>query len=208
MTEGQDLPRVRHDKQTCERHLVTKGSMQPAALPFRGAPVCRRSPRRLPFLRCGVWHWCPSLGILHLPLPSPWLVTPVSHPPFIEASLLLSIYAKQPHPGDATPGLGNGGAASWQDALCQSLLLRLSVCGDSSCHELQMGAVGASGVSCVCSPWRRAPDLMSVLHPFLLLVHLGMMAFGPHLSLRTQGLILALPTLRSQTLSCVTWGGI
>lgn len=51
-------------------------------------------------------------------------------------------------------------------------------------------------------------DLMSVLHPFLLLVHLGMMAFGPHLSLRTQGLILALPTLRSQTLSSVNWGGI
>lgn len=102
----------------------------------------------------------------------------------------------------------NGGAASWQDALCQSLLLLLSVCGDSSCYGLQMGAVDASAVSCVCSPWRWAPDLMSVSHPLLLLVHLGLMAFGPHLSLRTQGLILALPTLRSQTLSCVTWGRI
>lgn len=103
--------------------------------------------------RTGALLWASSTcpfrpsGLSHLS-PTHQSSTPLTSSPFMPTSTSLE-----------TPLLAsaNGGAASCQDALCQSLLLLLSVCGDSSCHGLQMGAVGASGVSCVCSPWRWAP---------------------------------------------------
>lgn len=87
------------------RQLVTKCSMQPSALPFRGAPACRMSPWRLLFQCYGVWCWCPSPWASST---CPFLSSGLSClclPPTNHLSLSPPIYANQHQPGDPTPGL-------------------------------------------------------------------------------------------------------
>lgn len=164
-----------------KRHLVSKSSMRPSDLPFLGAAIYRMSSWHLSFQCCVVRCLCPLSGHL-LPAPSsslpsscmcllPTIHLNLSSPPIFPIStslkiLLLASETQRCHLLDKVP-------------LCQFLLLLLSMCvGYMRTAAGYMGVAKASDVFCASHLGGVMSMLhLFMLHPFLFLIYLGILAF-------------------------------
>lgn len=165
-----------------KRHLVNKSSIQPSDLPFLGAAIYSMSSWHLPFQCCVVRCLCPLWASSTCPILPSAFIMPVSPAHHSSEPLTSSNHPNQYQSGDPPLGLRNIEVPPpGKVPLCQFLLLLLSMCVGYMRTAAAMGCMDvakASDFFCASHLGGIISMLhLSMLHPFLFLIYLGILAF-------------------------------